>query len=233
MFLCSRLRSLLLVLVAVVLPAVPATAQSSANPFNYDTQNDQYLACAGIAARDSSPCSGISDANDRQMCYGMSTGTQSPCTSMTDRNLQLACYGMSVAPNYPSNCRDITDPGLQDFCYSVSSWGTWANCQGVDNGADKALCQALTYRNSAYCANITAFIDRSFCYAVTTHNYSYCQPPPSSCDPAAEQDCYNQGGSWNPDSCACRLPHTCDSREEAYCSYWGGIWDPDACSCNL
>jgi hypothetical protein len=146
----------------------------SVNPFTYPTARDQYLACWGIAGRISSNCYDISDFNDRQMCYGMSTSTQSPCTSMTDRNLQLACYGMSVAPNYPSNCRDITDPGLQDFCYSVSSWGSWANCSGVSNPADKALCQALTYRNSSYCASITNANDRWFCYGTASHTNSYC-----------------------------------------------------------
>jgi hypothetical protein len=151
-----------------------AAAGGTGNPFRYPTARDQYLACWGIAGRISSNCRDISDFNDKQMCYGMSDSTQSPCSQMTDRNLQLACYGMSVAPNYPSNCRDITDPGLQDFCYSVSSWGSSASCSGVSNSADKALCQALTYRNSSYCAGITNANDRWFCYGTSSRTSSYC-----------------------------------------------------------
>lgn len=146
----------------------------SVNPFTYSVARDQYLSCWGIAGRISSNCDSISDANDRQMCRGMSTSTQSPCTSMTDRNMQLACYGMSVAPNYPSNCYDITDAGMRDFCYSVSSQGSQGSCAGVTSPNDKALCQALTYSNSSYCASITNANDKWFCYGTSSRTNSYC-----------------------------------------------------------
>ncbi|HKV06755.1 MAG TPA: hypothetical protein VJ725_01370 [Thermoanaerobaculia bacterium] len=151
-------------------PLIPG----SVNPFTYSRARDQYLACWGIAGQISSNCYDISDLNDKQMCYGMSTGTQSPCASMTDRNLQLACYGMSVAPNYPSNCRDIVDAGMRDFCYSVSSWGSSGTCSGVASPSDKALCQALTYRNPSYCNSITNANDKWFCYGTASRTNSYC-----------------------------------------------------------
>lgn len=28
-------------------------------------------------------------------------------------------------------------------------------------------------------------------------------PPPNTCDAALEQDCYNNGGSWNTNTCSC------------------------------
>lgn len=146
----------------------------SNNPFTYSNGRDEYLACWGIAGRISSNCNDISDPNDKQMCFGMSTSTQSPCTSMTDRNLQLACYGMSVAPNYPSNCNDIVYPQMRDFCYSVSSWGSSGTCSGVTSPSDKALCQALTYRDSSYCASITNANDKWFCYGTSSRTNSYC-----------------------------------------------------------
>lgn len=35
-------------------------------------------------------------------------------------------------------------------------------------------------------------------------------PPPPTCDPVQEQDCYNQGGTWNPDTCSCTFdPDPC------------------------
>lgn len=154
------------------------STSSSANPFRYASPLDQYRACTGIAGRVSSTCSSIADLHDRQMCSGMAASTQSPCTSMTDRNLQLACYGMSVAPNYPSNCRDITDAGLRDFCYSVASWGSSASCSGVANAADQALCQALTYRNTSYCGSISNLDDRAFCNGVASRTSSYCNSIP-------------------------------------------------------
>ncbi len=146
----------------------------STNPFTYSSARDQYLACWGIAGQISSNCTDISDLNDRQLCFGLSTGSQSPFSTMTDRNLQLACYGMSVAPNYPSNCNDITDAGMKDFCYSVSSWGSSGSCSGVTSPSEKALCQALTYRNSSYCASITNANDKWFCYGTSSRTNSYC-----------------------------------------------------------
>lgn len=149
--------------------------QPSANPFFYATAYDQYLGCWGIATGDSSYCDGISDLNDRQICRAMATGTQAPCVSMTNRNLQLACYGMSVAPAYPSNCRDITAYGLKDFCYSVSSGGTLANCSSVNNiPAENALCKALVSKNIVDCYSIANANDRWFCYGIATQTSSFC-----------------------------------------------------------
>jgi hypothetical protein len=153
-------------------------ALRSANPFFYSTARDQYLGCWSIAGGDSSYCDGISDLNDRQICRAMSTRNQSPCTSMTDRDLQLACYGMSIAPYYPSNCDDIDNTiayGLQNFCYSVSSGGTWANCSGVNNvPAENALCRALVSKNIGDCYSIGNANDRWFCYGIATQTSSFC-----------------------------------------------------------
>ena len=157
-------------------------AQLSENPFVYDSANDQRQACLGIASRTSSYCDTVVDLNDRQMCAGLAASSQDPCRTMTDRNLQLTCYGMAFAPNFPSNCRDVTDPGLQSFCYSVSSWGASANCSGVTDASDRALCQALTYRDSSYCATITSPNDRQFCIAVSSHDSSSC-PAAIGADP--------------------------------------------------
>ena len=132
-------------------------AQSAENPFIFSSANDQLQSCYGIASRDASYCNGVSDFNDRQICAGLAASSQDPCRTMTDRNLQLSCYGMAFAPNFPSNCRDITVPGLQNFCYSVSSWGASADCSGVSNASDRALCQAMTNDSSVLTATEGAF----------------------------------------------------------------------------
>jgi hypothetical protein len=98
------------------------TMASTGNPFTYRSARDQFLACYGIAGRISSNCNDISDVNDKQACLAVSTSTQTPCTtSMTDRNMQLACYGIAFAPNFPSNCRDITNPQMQAFARPVAT----------------------------------------------------------------------------------------------------------------
>lgn len=164
----------LLCSVLCLVSSAASHAQPTANPFVYVDANDQRQACLGIAGRDTGPCSSVSDFNDRQMCSGLAASSQAPCFSMTNRNLQLTCFGLAFAPNFPSNCRDITDAGLRDFCFSAASWGTQGTCSLVSDPADHALCQALTYRDSSYCAAIANANDRQFCLAVSVHDSSPC-----------------------------------------------------------
>jgi len=44
----------------------------------------------------------------------------------------------------------------------------------VSDAADHALCQALTFRDSSYCAAIANANDRQFCLAVSVHDNSFC-----------------------------------------------------------
>src|SRR3954463_2063380 len=170
-------------------------AQSTANPFVYSSVNDQLQACLGIASRNASYCASVSDFNDRQMCAGLAASSQDPCRTMTDRNLQLTCYGLAFAPNFPSNCRDITDSGLRDFCFSAASWGSQGNCSGVTDVTDHALCQAMTFRDSSYCAAITNANDRAFCNAVSVHDSSFCGAVPPPAVSAGGSYTVNEGGS--------------------------------------
>jgi hypothetical protein len=152
------------------------SSSSAGNPFQYVNGRDQYLSCWGIAGRISSNCDDVSDLNDRQMCRGLSTETQGPCTSMSDRNLQLSCYGMAArywSPNYPSNCYDITNTDLRNFCYGVSTPAT-SYCASVANANSRQLCYAMATANSSYCSSISVPNDRWFCYGVSTHVNSYC-----------------------------------------------------------
>jgi hypothetical protein len=202
-------------------------APCKGGPFLYASARDQYLACWGMSGHIASNCDTISDFNDRQFCYGMATNGQDPCRSMTDRNLQLSCYGMTVAPNYPSNCRDINDLVLQDFCYSVSSWGSWANCSGVSEPATAALCQALTWRNSSYCGSIGDANDRWFCTALASQTNSYCANI-EYCDPNQRQSCLSQGGQWDAVSCSCQMPCQSTGCPGGTCG-----WQTDNCGRSL
>lgn len=170
----GAMKRALLCAVLCLVPSAAGRAQSTANPFVYVDANDQRQACLGIAGRNTGPCGSVSDFNDRQMCSGLAASSQAPCFSMTNRNLQLTCFGLAFAPNFPSNCRDITDAGLRDFCFSAASWGTQGTCSLVSDPADHALCQALTFRDSSYCAVIANANDRQFCLAVSVRDSSPC-----------------------------------------------------------
>lgn len=41
---------------------------------------------------------------------------------------------------------------------------------------------------------------------INTFNNAINPPPPSTCDPLQEQDCYDNGGSWDASTCRCTLP---------------------------
>ncbi len=104
------------------------TMSSTGNVFLYSSAHDQYYGCHGIASGSTADCNNISDANDRLICQAVAQHSQTPCsTPVTDRNLQLSCFGIAFAPNFPTNCRDITNPQMQAFCYGVSSGGPMAH----------------------------------------------------------------------------------------------------------
>src|SRR4029079_8681916 len=55
---------------------------------------------------------------------------------------------MSVAPNFPSNCRDITDAQMRSFCYGVSSWGSLRDCNNVTDPNTRAFCFGMSLQGS-------------------------------------------------------------------------------------
>jgi Phosphate-induced protein 1 conserved region len=153
------------------------TIASTGNPFKFTSARDEFLTCFGIAGAIVSNCDDVSDANDRQICRAVSTSTQTACSSsMTDRNLQLSCFGISIAPSFPSNCRDITNPQMQAFCYGVSSRGgnPPPNCSNVTDPDTRALCNGMALQDSTQCNSISNTNDRLFCQGVSSHNNSFC-----------------------------------------------------------
>ena len=211
------------------------TMASSGNPFTYRSARDQFLACYGIAGRISSNCTDISDVNDKQTCFAVSDSTQTPCTtSMTDRNMQLACYGIAFAPNFPSNCRDISNPQMQAFCYGASSGNTNPppNCNNLANADTRALCLGMSLHDPTQCSSIANHNDRQFCLGVSSHDNSNCASISSCPNPDAQASCINSGGSWNWTSCSCSFSSSCDPTQEQSCIDSGGSWDPNTCTCS-
>lgn len=211
------------------------TMASTGNPFLYRSARDQFLACYGIAGRISSNCTDISDVNDKQTCFAVSASSQTPCTtSMTDRNMQLACYGIAFAPNFPSNCRDITNPQMQAFCYGASSGNTNPppNCNDLANADTRALCMGMSLHDPTQCSSIANRNDRQFCLGVSSHDNSNCASISSCPNPDAQASCINSGGSWNWTSCSCSFSSSCDPTQEQSCIDSGGSWDPNTCTCS-
>lgn len=159
------------------------TIASKGNPFKFTTARDEFLTCFGIAGQIPSNCDDVSDTNDRQMCRAVSNSSQgvsvaqSFCSSsMTDRNLQLSCFGIAAEPQFPTNCRDISNPQMQAFCYGVSSGGTnpAPNCSNVVDADSRALCNGMALHDSSQCNSISNTNDRLFCQGVSSHNNSFC-----------------------------------------------------------
>jgi hypothetical protein len=64
---------------------------------------------------------------------------------------------------------------------------------------------------------------------------TYSPPPPPVCDPVAEQDCWNSGGSWDGSTCTCTTGCNPTPQEVNNCinccSVNGSYWDYNTCSC--
>jgi hypothetical protein len=182
---------------------------STGSAFLYAGLHDKYYGCHGIASRSVIDCSNIADTNDSQICQAIVQRNQNPCSLMTDRNLQLSCYGMALAPQFPSNCRDITNPQMQAFCYGVSSGGSNAytpNCSALVDADTRALCNAMALNDSSYCSSINDSTDRQFCRGVSAQSPSECAPISSCPDINAQESCLNTGGTWDWNSCSCSFP---------------------------
>ena len=211
------------------------TMASTGNVFFYASAHDQYYGCHGIASGSVSDCNNIVDANDRLICQAVAQHSQTPCsTPVTDRNLQLSCFGIAFAPNFPSNCRDITNPEMQSFCYGISSGGTVStpNCSTMSDAGARALCNAMALHDSSFCSSISNANDRQFCLGVSVRAPSQCSTISSCPDPNAQAACLNGGGSWDWNSCSCTFPVNCDPAQQQACINSGGIWDSSNCSCS-
>lgn len=146
------------------------------NPFVFASAADERQSCTGIASRTTSPCDSVGDFNDRQMCYALAQSSQTPCQSITDRNLQLSCYGMAFKPNFPSNCNDITDLDMKQFCFGASgvSMTDLNKCTPISARNTQLLCYAMNDFITSNCDSISNNNDRQFCRGVSGHNSAAC-----------------------------------------------------------
>jgi hypothetical protein len=74
----------------------------------------------------------------------------------------------------PSNCADITDVNMQNFCFGVASGGILLNCHFVTDLATRGLCLAMASKNPSTCGLIANTNDRLFCEGVALHSQAPC-----------------------------------------------------------
>ena len=126
--------------------------------------------------------------------------TGNPFMYRIPRDQQLACFGISVAPNFPTNCRDITDPDDKQMCYGLSMksqspcttiqdrnlqlacYGMSvapshpSNCRDITDAQLQAFCYGVSSADSVSpnCNNLTDNNARSECLGIALHNSSFC-----------------------------------------------------------
>jgi hypothetical protein len=128
------------------------------------------------------------------------TSSSNPFLYSIPRDQQLACYGISVAPNFPSNCRDITNADDQQMCYGMSEnsqtpcmsivdrnlqlacYGMSvapnfpSNCRDITDPQMQAFCYGVSSAQqvSPNCNNVTDSNMRAECLGIASHNASFC-----------------------------------------------------------
>jgi hypothetical protein len=92
-----------------------------------------------------------------------------PFSYVSLRDEQLACFGISVAPDFPSNCRDITDFNDQQMCFGVSS-RSQNPCFNITDRNLQLACFGISVAPDfpSNCRDITDSDMRNFCFGVAS-----------------------------------------------------------------
>ena len=134
-----------------------------------------------------------------QEAGAQSGSSGNPFTYANARDQQLACYGISVAPNFPSNCRDISDANDQQMCYGLSELSQSpcttitdrnlqlacygmsvapnfpSNCRDITDPQMQNFCYGVSSGGSlSNCNNVSDSNTRALCQAFSVHNSSLC-----------------------------------------------------------
>jgi hypothetical protein len=95
--------------------------------------------------------------------------TGNPFIYRIPRDQQLACYGISVAPNFPTNCRDISDPDDRQMCYGLSQ-NSQSPCSTISDRNLQLACYGMSVAPNfpSNCRDITDPQLQNFCYGVSS-----------------------------------------------------------------
>jgi hypothetical protein len=97
------------------------------------------------------------------------TSSSSPFLYNTPRDQQLACYGISVAPNFPSNCNDITNADDKQMCFGMSQ-NSQDPCMSIQDTNLKLACYGMSKAPQfpTNCRSITDPEMQAYCYGVSS-----------------------------------------------------------------
>ncbi|HET9789728.1 MAG TPA: hypothetical protein VFR08_00340 [Candidatus Angelobacter sp.] len=95
--------------------------------------------------------------------------TGNPFSYRIPRDQQLACYGIAVAPNFPTNCNDITDPNDKQMCFGLSQ-RSQTPCQSITDRNLRLACFGMSVSPNfpTNCRDITDPQMQNFCYGVSS-----------------------------------------------------------------
>ena len=95
--------------------------------------------------------------------------TGNPFLYPIPRDQQLACYGIAVAPNFPSNCRDITDFNARQMCYGLAQ-NSQDPCRAITDRNLQLACYGMSVAPNfpSNCRDITDPQMQNFCYSVSS-----------------------------------------------------------------
>ena len=96
-------------------------------------------------------------------------GPGNPFSYVSLRDEQLACYGIAVAPNFPSNCDDISDFNDRQLCRGMST-RTQAPCTLMTDRNLQLACYGMSVAPSfpSNCSDIADIDMRNFCFGVAS-----------------------------------------------------------------
>lgn len=97
------------------------------------------------------------------------TSTGNPFMYRIPRDQQLACYGIAFAPNFPTNCTDISDPDDKQMCFGMSQ-NSQSPCTTIQDRNLQLACYGMSTapNNPTNCRDITDPQLQNFCYGVSS-----------------------------------------------------------------
>ena len=98
------------------------------------------------------------------------TSTGNPFMYRRPRDQQLACYGIAFAPNFPTNCTDISDPDDKQMCFGMSQ-NSQSPCNTIQDRNLQLACYGMSTapNNPTNCRDITDPQLQNFCYGVSSN----------------------------------------------------------------
>jgi hypothetical protein len=109
-----------------------------------------------------------SDLVALQALYPASNGN--PFRYLVPRDQQLACFGISVAPNFPSNCRDISELNDRQMCFGLSQ-RSQDPCRSLNDRNLQLACFGMSVSPSfpSNCRDINDIQMQNFCFGVSSN----------------------------------------------------------------